>query len=96
MVEKRRSPIQGAGVFATRRITKNTRIIHYAGEKISNRESLKRERRYIKNGHIWCFKLTNRTVIDAGCAARQPHGISNSACQIPRLALLASFSVSGG
>ena len=28
-------------------------------------ESLKRERRYIRNGHIWCFKLTNRTVIDA-------------------------------
>ena len=53
MVEKRRSLIQGSGVFATRNITKNTRIIHYAGEKISNQVSLKREARYIKNGHIW-------------------------------------------
>ena len=78
MIEKRRSPIQGAGVFATRRITKNTRIIHYAGEKISNRESLKRERRYIKNGHIWCFKLTNRTVIDAGVGGNVARFINHS------------------
>ncbi len=66
MIERRRSKIAGWGVFATSAISKNTRIIHYAGEKISNRESLKRERRYIQKGHIWCFKLTNRTVIDAG------------------------------
>src|SRR5207245_1752730 len=66
MIEKRRSKIQGWGVYATQTINKNTRIIDYAGEKISNQESLKREQRYIKHGHIWCFKLTNRTVIDAG------------------------------
>ena len=66
MIERRRSKIAGWGVFTTSAISKNTRIIHYAGEKISNRESLKRERRYIQKGHIWCFKLTNRTVIDAG------------------------------
>jgi SET domain-containing protein len=66
MIEKRRSSIHRWGVFATSRITKNTRVIHYAGELISNQESLKRERRYIRNGHIWCFKLTNRSVIDAG------------------------------
>jgi SET domain-containing protein len=66
MIEKRRSGIHGWGVFATETISKNTRIIHYAGEKISNQKSLRRERRYIKRGHIWCFKLTNRTVIDAG------------------------------
>jgi SET domain-containing protein len=66
MIEKRRSKIQGWGVYATQTISKNTRIIDYAGEKISNQVSLKREGRYIKNGHIWCFKLTNRSVIDAG------------------------------
>ena len=66
MIERRRSRIHRWGVFATATIPKNTRIIDYAGEKISNRESLRRERRYIKHGHIWCFKLTNRTVIDAG------------------------------
>ena len=66
MIEKRRSTIHRWGVFATARITKNTRVIHYAGALISNQESLRRERRYIKRGHIWCFKLTNRSVIDAG------------------------------
>ena len=78
MIEKRRSRIQGAGVFATRRIFKNTRIVHYAGEKISNQESLKRERRYIRSGHIWCFKLTNRTVIDAGVGGNIARFINHS------------------
>ena len=78
MIEKRRSRIHGAGVYATRAISKNTRITHYAGEKISNTESLKRERRYIKNGHIWCFKLTNRTVIDAGVGGNVARFINHS------------------
>ena len=78
MIEKRRSAIHGWGVFATRTIAKNTRIIHYAGEKISNRESLVRERRYLKRGHIWCFKLTNRTVIDAGVGGNVARFINHS------------------
>ena len=52
MIEKRRSRIHGSGVYATQPIPKNKRIIHYAGEKISNRESLKRELRYFRKGHI--------------------------------------------
>ena len=52
-------------MFATQPITKNTRIIHYAGEKITNRESMKREKRYLKQGHIWCFKLNRLYVRDA-------------------------------
>ena len=78
MIEKRRSKIHGWGVFATRRIPKNARIIHYAGEKISNQESLRRERRYIKRGHIWCFKLTNRSVIDAGVGGNAARYINHS------------------
>lgn len=78
MIEKRRSKIAGWGVFATKPITKNTRIIDYAGEKISNQESLKRERRYIKRGHIWCFKLTNRTVRDAGVGGNIARFINHS------------------
>jgi len=78
MIERRKSKIHGWGVYATRTITKNTRIIDYAGEKISNRESLKRERRYIKSGHIWCFKLTNRTVVDAGVGGNIARFINHS------------------
>ncbi len=65
-------------MFATTAISKNTRIIHYAGEKISNQESLKRELRYIKHGHIWCFKLTNRSVIDAGVGGNDARYINHS------------------
>ena len=78
MIERRQSKIHKWGVFATRTIAKNTRIIDYAGEKISSQESLKRERRYIKRGHIWCFKLTNRTVIDAGVGGNIARFINHS------------------
>jgi SET domain-containing protein len=78
MIEKRRSKIHRWGVYATAAIPKNKRIIHYAGEKISNRESLKRELRYIRKGHIWCFKLTNRTVIDAGVGGNIARFINHS------------------
>jgi SET domain-containing protein len=80
MIERRRSRIHGRGVFATRTIPKNKRVIDYAGEKISNRESLRRERRHIKRRHIWCFKLTNRTVIDAGVGGNLARFINHS-CQ---------------
>jgi len=78
MIERRRSKIHGWGVYATSKISKNTRIIDYAGQKISNQESLKRERRYIRKGHIWCFKLTNRTVIDAGVGGNVARFINHS------------------
>ena len=80
MIEKRRSRIHGWGVYATTSIPKNTRIIDYAGEKISNQVSLRREIRYMKTGHIWCFKLTNRTVIDAGVGGNDARFI-NHACR---------------
>jgi SET domain-containing protein len=78
MIQKKKSRIQGWGVFATAAIPKNKRIIHYAGERILNQESLKRERRYIQRGHIWCFKLTNRSVIDAGVGGNDARFINHS------------------
>jgi SET domain-containing protein len=78
MIERRKSTIHGWGVYATTTINKNTRIIDYAGEKISNQESLRRERRYLKRGHIWCFKLTNRTVVDAGVGGNIARYINHS------------------
>ena len=78
MIEKRRSKIHGWGVYATETIPKNTRIIDYAGEKISNQESLRRERRYIRKRRVWCFKLTNRTVIDAAVGGNVARFINHS------------------
>src|SRR5688572_8062269 len=78
MIERRRSKVHGWGVFATQRITKNTRIIDYAGEKIRNRESLKRERRYLSQGHIWCFKLNRLYVRDAAVGGNMARFINHS------------------
>lgn len=46
-------------------INKNKRIIHYAGEKIPNKVSEKREARYLSKGCIWCFKINTRWARDA-------------------------------
>jgi hypothetical protein len=78
MIEKRRSKIQGWGVFATQPISKNKRIVTYEGEKISNKESLKREIRYLKNGHIWCFKLNRQSVLDGAVGGNDSRFINHS------------------
>lgn len=78
MIERRRSNIQGWGVFAIEPIPKNKRIIHYAGEKITNQESLKREVRYLKRGHIWCFKLNRLYVRDAAVGGNIARYVNHS------------------
>ncbi len=62
---RRRSGISGLGVFTRQRISKNTRIIEYAGELITHAESARRERRYLRAGRIWCFNVNRRWVRDA-------------------------------
>jgi SET domain-containing protein len=65
-------------VFALERIPKNKRIIHYAGEKISSRESLEREERYLRGGRIWCFRLNSRWVIDGSVGGNLARYINHS------------------
>jgi len=65
-------------VFATERIPKNKRIIHYAGEKITHRESREREERYLKRGKIWCFRLNNRWVIDGAVGGNLARFVNHS------------------
>jgi SET domain-containing protein len=78
MITRRRSGIQGWGVFATERITKNSRVIDYAGEKIGNGESRRREKRYLKGGCIWCFKINRRYVRDAAVGGNLARYINHS------------------
>jgi hypothetical protein len=66
MIQRRRSRLHGWGVFAAVRIPRTTRITHYAGEKITHRESARREAAYMKRDRIWCFRLNTRWVIEAG------------------------------
>ena len=78
MIKRRRSKLHGWGVFAGEPINKNKRIIDYAGEKISHQESLKRERRYMKKGTIWCFQINRRWVRDAAVGGNVARFINHS------------------
>ena len=79
-IVRRRSRIAGHGVYATARITKNTRIVDYAGELISHRESDRRERRHLPAGRIWCFAVNRRWVRDASVGGNIARFI-NHACK---------------
>ena len=77
--EIRRSPIQGRGAFATRRIRKGERLIEYTGERISNAEA---DRRYdderMRRHHTYLFTLTQRTVVDGGAGGNVSRFINHS------------------
>jgi uncharacterized protein len=64
-IVRRHSRLHGWGVFALDTIPKNTRIIDYAGEKITTRESRVREAAHQVRGHIWLFAINRRWVRDA-------------------------------
>jgi len=65
LVRKGPSRIHGTGVFARRTIPKNTRILHYNGEKIPVEECRRREKRHIKEGTLWIFEINRRWFVDA-------------------------------
>ena len=78
MIERRKSKLHGWGVFATEPIPKNKRIIDYAGEKISMKESLRRERIYKKRGELWCFQINSRWLRDAAVGGNLARFINHS------------------
>lgn len=66
LFEVRHSPIHGHGVFALRRIRKNTELIEYLGERISHAEADRRyENKAVDDNHTFLFTVDARTVIDA-------------------------------
>jgi uncharacterized protein len=77
-IMRRRSSVHGWGVFAAQPITKNKRIIDYAGELIDHKESLKRETRYLAKGCIWCFTVNRRWVRDANVGGNLARFINHS------------------
>lgn len=77
--EVRRSPIQGLGAFALKRIPKGTKIIEYVGEKISHEEA---DRRYddstMDRHHTFLFILNKKWCIDAVKDANEAKYINHS------------------
>jgi len=65
-------------VFAAEPITKNTRIIDYAGELVRNTESVAREVRYLKEGCIWVFRVNRAWSRDAAVGGNIARFINHS------------------
>jgi SET domain-containing protein len=77
-IARRRSGIAGWGVFASEPITKNTRIIDYAGELIHNSRSEEREERYMAEGCVWVFRINRSWSRDANVGGNIARFINHS------------------
>lgn len=75
----RNSPIHGRGVFATRTIRKNSKIVEYRGQRISesaaNRQPI-RDRN--DPHHTFLFRLSDGTIIDAATKGNSARWINHS------------------
>lgn len=77
--ELRHSPIQGQGAFATRRIRKGSRIIEYAGERITQDQADERyDDESMSRHHTFLFTLDENTVIDAAVDGNEARFINHS------------------
>ena len=80
-IVRQRSPVHGYGVFAAETITKNRRVIDYAGELIRNgKTSDAREERYLRTGCIWVFRINRAWSRDAAVGGNIARFI-NHACK---------------
>ncbi|CAN5909432.1 hypothetical protein BH11MYX4_BH11MYX4_66180 [soil metagenome] len=76
---RRRSPVHGTGVFATRKIAKGEKIIEYAGERISHEEAdLRHADKADDDNHTFLFTIDAKTVIDAGVDGNDSRFINHS------------------
>jgi SET domain-containing protein len=76
---RRRSTVHGHGVFAAQTITKNTRIVDYAGKLVRNNKACEaREERYLKKGCIWVFRVNRAWSRDAGLGGNIARFINHS------------------
>lgn len=80
----RGSAIHGRGMFAVKEIPRGTRVIEYAGERISKAEGWRREMKRQKraerggDGGIYIFELNQRTDIDGSVLWNTARHINHS------------------
>ena len=77
---RRRSAIAGWGVYADQPIDRDTRIVEYKGELVSQAEGRRRESRYLPRNRIWIFDVNRRWVRDAAIGGNIARYI-NHACR---------------
>jgi SET domain-containing protein len=76
--ELRASPIQGRGAFATRAIPAGTRLIEYAGERLTPAEA---DVRYPDDGdrhHTFLFAIDDDVVVDAAVNGNEARFLNHS------------------
>lgn len=85
MWKVKNSKIHGTGVFATKDIKKNTKIIEYIGEKINKSEGDKRSEKRIKKfldskttGSVYIFELNKKYDIDGSPLYNKARYINHS------------------
>jgi SET domain-containing protein len=76
--EIRPSPIQGLGAFATRRIPAGTRLIEYAGERLTPSEADARYPDTDDRHHTFLFAIDDDIVIDAAVHGNEARFINHS------------------
>jgi SET domain-containing protein len=73
------SPMQGLGAFATRRIPAGTRLIEYAGERLSPDEADARYPDHVdERHHTYLFAIDDGIVIDAAVDGNDARFINHS------------------
>jgi len=77
-IVRRRSRLHGFGVFAAEPISKNRRIVNYAGELVRNSECGAREARYLEEGCIWVFRVNRAWSRDAAVGGNIARLINHS------------------
>ena len=85
MIVVKKSSKHGKGVFSTKEIKKNTKIIQYIGEKISkaegDRRSALRIKRFLnskKTGSVYIFELNKKYDIDGSLIKNKARYINHS------------------
>lgn len=76
--EIRESAIQGLGAFATRRIPAGTRLIEYAGERLTPKQA---DERYPDDGdrhHTFLFAIDDDIVVDAAVNGNDARFLNHS------------------
>ena len=85
MWKLKKSKVHGNGIFATKNIKKNTKIIRYVGEKITKKEGDKRSEERIKKylhskktGSVYIFELDQKYDIDGSPLYNKARYINHS------------------
>ncbi len=78
-IVRRRSSVHGHGVFAAEPVSKNRRIIDYAGELVRNGPACRaREDRYLADDCIWVFQVSRAWSRDANVGGNIARFINHS------------------